>query len=171
MGKHLSRAFLGHQNQLQESLSVLCTESAFQASFYEPHTISCPLPLTSTNGMEKTQHAPSVHPLQTSRTFWLAAKQVCHRAGTSAGITKSFSAWQLLWRPGRQRSMPCVLHHHILHLLEHSSERGNPAIVPSTSDIGQLEGAQNWKLVADLNQRLCFPSEIATTNLTQDLVL
>ncbi len=39
------------------------------------------------------------------------------------------------------------------------------------SDIGQLGGARDWKLAADLNQRLCFPSEIAITNLRPDLVL
>ncbi|KAJ7999811.1 hypothetical protein DPEC_G00198290 [Dallia pectoralis] len=45
------------------------------------------------------------------------------------------------------------------------------AKVQTTSDVGQLGRARDWKLVADLNQRLHFPSEIATTNLRPDLVL
>lgn len=43
----------------------------------------------------------------------------------------------------------------------------------STAKIGtgQLGGPQDWTLFTDLNQRLCFPLEIVTTNLRQDLVL
>lgn len=45
-------------------------------------------------------------------------------------------------------------------------EGAKPAKVHTTSDISQLRGSCDCKLVvADLNQRLCFPSEIATTNL------
>ncbi|KAK0141131.1 hypothetical protein N1851_021872 [Merluccius polli] len=36
---------------------------------------------------------------------------------------------------------------------------------------GQLGGARDWKLVADLGQKLCFPAEIASTNLRPDLVM
>lgn len=43
--------------------------------------------------------------------------------------------------------------------------------VHTTLDIRELGGARDWKLVADLNQGLCFPSEIATTNLRPDPVL
>lgn len=38
-------------------------------------------------------------------------------------------------------------------------------------DHGQLGGARDWRLVADLNQRLCFPTEIAIMNLRPDLML
>ena len=38
-------------------------------------------------------------------------------------------------------------------------------------DTGQLSGARDWKLQADLGQRLCFPAEILSTNLRPDLVL
>lgn len=41
----------------------------------------------------------------------------------------------------------------------------------TTTVIGQLGKARDRNLVADLNQRLYFPSEIATTNLRPDLVL
>lgn len=34
----------------------------------------------------------------------------------------------------------------------------------STPEAGQLGTALDWKLLADLGQRLCFSSEIATTN-------
>lgn len=40
-----------------------------------------------------------------------------------------------------------------------------------TPDTGQLGEACDWKFLADLNQRLCFPSEIAATNLRPDLEL
>lgn len=39
------------------------------------------------------------------------------------------------------------------------------------SDTGQLWGAQDWRLLADFDQRLCFPPEITTTNLRLDLML
>ncbi|XP_049901864.1 uncharacterized protein LOC126391274 [Epinephelus moara] len=40
-----------------------------------------------------------------------------------------------------------------------------------TSEAGQLGAARDWRLLADLEQRLYFPTEIATTNLRPDLVL
>lgn len=40
-----------------------------------------------------------------------------------------------------------------------------------TPDTGQLGGACDWMFLADLNQRLCFPSEIVITCLRPDLVL
>lgn len=40
-----------------------------------------------------------------------------------------------------------------------------------TPDTGQLGGTCDWMLLADLNQRLCFPHEIAVTNLRPDPVL
>ncbi|MGH0119921.1 UNVERIFIED_CONTAM: hypothetical protein FKN15_029184 [Acipenser sinensis] len=36
---------------------------------------------------------------------------------------------------------------------------------------GQLEAARDWKMLADVGQRLIFPPEIATTNLRPDIVL
>ena len=36
---------------------------------------------------------------------------------------------------------------------------------------GQLDKARDWKLLADLGKKLCFPAEIAATNLRPDLVL
>jgi len=34
-----------------------------------------------------------------------------------------------------------------------------------------MEAARDWKMLADLHQRLIFPPEIATTNLRPDIVL
>ncbi|KAK2864561.1 hypothetical protein Q7C36_003715 [Tachysurus vachellii] len=39
------------------------------------------------------------------------------------------------------------------------------------SDSRQLGRARDWKLLADLNKKLCFPVEIAATNLRPDLLL
>ncbi|KAK0140713.1 hypothetical protein N1851_022295 [Merluccius polli] len=38
-------------------------------------------------------------------------------------------------------------------------------------DAGQLGGARDWKLLADLGQKLCFPAEIVSTNLRPDLAM
>ena len=38
-------------------------------------------------------------------------------------------------------------------------------------DTGQLGRARDWKLLADLGKKLCFPAEIAATNLRPDIVL
>lgn len=46
-------------------------------------------------------------------------------------------------------------------------EGAKPAKVATTTITGQLGGSQDWKLLADLSQRLSFPSEIATTNLSE----
>ncbi|KAJ8369267.1 hypothetical protein SKAU_G00092950 [Synaphobranchus kaupii] len=46
-----------------------------------------------------------------------------------------------------------------------------PKACTSKPEAGQLGAARDWKLLADLEQKLCFPSEIATTNLRPDLVL
>jgi len=43
--------------------------------------------------------------------------------------------------------------------------------VNTNSSPGQLEAARDWKMLADLDQRLIFPPEIATTNLQPDIVL
>ncbi|KAK0156516.1 Retrovirus-related Pol polyprotein from type-1 retrotransposable element R2 [Merluccius polli] len=45
------------------------------------------------------------------------------------------------------------------------------SLTTSRPDTGQLGRAQDWKLLADLGKRLCFPAEIAATNLRPDLVL
>jgi len=37
--------------------------------------------------------------------------------------------------------------------------------VKTNSRTGQLEASRDWKMLADLDQRLIFPPEIATTNL------
>lgn len=39
------------------------------------------------------------------------------------------------------------------------------------SATGQLGKARDWKLLADLDKKLCFPVEITETNLRPDLVL
>ena len=39
------------------------------------------------------------------------------------------------------------------------------------SEAGHLGSARDWRLLVDLEQRLCFPAEIAITNLRPDLVL
>ena len=38
-------------------------------------------------------------------------------------------------------------------------------------DFGQLGRARDWKMLTDLDTKLCFPAEIASTNLRPDLVL
>jgi len=43
--------------------------------------------------------------------------------------------------------------------------------VKTNSRPEQLEAARDWKILADLDQRLIFPPEIATTNLRPDIVL
>uniref|UniRef100_A0A3P9H1W7 Reverse transcriptase domain-containing protein n=1 Tax=Oryzias latipes TaxID=8090 RepID=A0A3P9H1W7_ORYLA len=41
----------------------------------------------------------------------------------------------------------------------------------SAADIGQLGRARDWKMLVDLDRKLCFPREVASTNLRPDLVL
>ena len=41
----------------------------------------------------------------------------------------------------------------------------------SHSDLGPLNAARDWQMQADLDRRLIFPPEIATTTLRPDLVL
>ncbi|KAF7702594.1 hypothetical protein HF521_001877, partial [Silurus meridionalis] len=48
---------------------------------------------------------------------------------------------------------------------------GQANLTTIRSDYGQLGRARDWKLLADLNKKLCFPAEIAATNLRPDLVL
>ena len=48
---------------------------------------------------------------------------------------------------------------------------GQARVVGSRPDTRQQGGAQDWKMVADLDWRPCFPTEIASANLRQDLVL
>ena len=45
------------------------------------------------------------------------------------------------------------------------------SLTTARSDIGQLGRARDWKMLADLDTQLCFPAEIASTNLRPDLVL
>ncbi len=61
------------------------------ASSYVLRMTSCLPPQTSTSGTEKTRLAPSVHPPQTSNTFWLAARQACHKAIIPGGTTMSWN--------------------------------------------------------------------------------
>ncbi|GAA6092991.1 uncharacterized protein LOC124392079 [Tachysurus ichikawai] len=48
---------------------------------------------------------------------------------------------------------------------------GQANLTTIRSDSGQLGRARDWKLLAILNRKLCFPAEIAATNLRPDLVL
>jgi len=53
----------------------------------------------------------------------------------------------------------------------HPGEKPPRKGVTTNSCSGQLEAARDWKMLADLGQRLIFPPEIATTNLRPDIVL
>ena len=48
---------------------------------------------------------------------------------------------------------------------------GQTSLATIRADTGQLGRARDWKLLADLDKKLCFPPEIASTNLRPDLVL
>ena len=48
---------------------------------------------------------------------------------------------------------------------------GQASRTTARPDNGQLGKARDWKMQADLDTRLCFPAEIASTNLRPDLVL
>ncbi|XP_060929417.1 uncharacterized protein LOC133003646 [Limanda limanda] len=48
---------------------------------------------------------------------------------------------------------------------------GQATLTTTRPETGQLGGARNWKMLADLGQKLRFPAEIATSNLRPDLVL
>ncbi len=48
---------------------------------------------------------------------------------------------------------------------------GQASLATIRADTGQLDRARDWKLLADLGKKLCFPTEIASTNLRPDLVL
>ncbi|XP_078118984.1 uncharacterized protein LOC144525794 [Sander vitreus] len=48
---------------------------------------------------------------------------------------------------------------------------GQASLITVRPDTGQLVRARDWKLLADLDKKLCFPAEIAATNLRPDLVL
>ena len=48
---------------------------------------------------------------------------------------------------------------------------GEGRLTTARTDLGQLDRARDWKLLADLGKKLCFPAEIASTNLRPDLVL
>jgi len=61
--------------------------------------------------------------------------------------------------------LPLVKHYKqktiFLHLGDQTPSKG----VNTNSRPGQLEAARDWKMLADLDQRLIFPPEIATSNL------
>ena len=48
---------------------------------------------------------------------------------------------------------------------------GQASLTTIRPDTGQLGRAWDWKLLADLGKKLCFPAEIASTNLRPDQVL
>ena len=48
---------------------------------------------------------------------------------------------------------------------------GQATLTTTRPETGQLGGARDWKMLADLGQKLRFPAEIATSNLRPDLVL
>ncbi len=94
-----------------------------QALCYNLHMMPCHLPITSNNGMEKTQHAPFVYLQQTWGTFWLATRQTRHKDITPDSTTRCWGTLQVLWRPNRYPSMPYSLCHPILHLQESLSAK------------------------------------------------
>ena len=49
--------------------------------------------------------------------------------------------------------------------------KGQASLTTIRPDTGQLGRARDWKLLADLGKKLCFPAEITSTNLRPDLVL
>lgn len=139
------------------------------ASSCMPCMMPCRPPLTSTSGMEKTPCAPSVHLLQTSNIL-VASKITCHMAIFYGSTTRSSSACHSgdqaeedQW-PASFIIPSCIVSCFI-------REGAKPTKVQTTAGIEQLKGARDWKLVADLNQRLRFPSEIPTADLRPDLML
>ena len=48
---------------------------------------------------------------------------------------------------------------------------GQASLTTVRPDTGQLGRARDWKLLADLGKKLCFPGEIAATDLRPDIVL
>ncbi|XP_035862163.1 uncharacterized protein LOC118496075 [Sander lucioperca] len=48
---------------------------------------------------------------------------------------------------------------------------GQASLITVRPDTGRLGRARDWMLLADLDKKLCFPAEIAATNLRPDLVL
>ncbi len=130
-------------------------------------TTSCLPPQTSTSGTEKTRLAPlSIPRKPQTHSGWLQDKLVTRPLYLAAQHVLKCLAATLEVR--RRKINARLLHQSILHLQGSSSEKCvKTAKVHIPSDIGQLGGARDWKLAADLNQRLCFPSEIAITNLRQ----
>ncbi|MGH0144100.1 UNVERIFIED_CONTAM: hypothetical protein FKN15_071248 [Acipenser sinensis] len=43
--------------------------------------------------------------------------------------------------------------------------------IKTKTRLGRLKAARDWKMLADVGQRLIFPPEISTTNLRHDIVL
>lgn len=69
-------------------------------------------------------------------------------------------------------SMPHLFHHSILHLQQIWTVKVQRKPQPAQQNQTLArQGSRDWRLLGDLNQRLCFPPEFATTNLRPDLVL
>lgn len=87
----------------------------------------------------------------TKSTSWLAARQSSLKAGRPGSTTRCSSAYLVFLRPGGYPSMPMAS--------------------TAKSGSGQLGGAWDWRLLAVLDQRLCFLPEITITIFRPDLVL
>lgn len=99
---------------------------------------------------------------------WLAPRQVLRCPG--AQVLKCLVGFlETRWTSINALLLPSLCPTSAIELVREGAKKAMAST--AKSDIGQQGGPQNWRLLADLNQRLCFPPEIATTNLRQDLVL
>jgi len=67
--------------------------------------------------------------------------------------------------------LPPTKHYTQKTIFLHPGEQPPRKFVNTNSLPGQLQAARDWKMLADLDQRLIFPPEISTTNLRPDIVL
>jgi len=61
--------------------------------------------------------------------------------------------------------LPLVKHYKQKTIFLHPGDQPPSKGVNTNSRPGKLEAARDWKMLADLDQPLIFPPEIATTNL------
>ncbi|KAA0723089.1 hypothetical protein E1301_Tti005208 [Triplophysa tibetana] len=89
---------------------------------------------------------------------------------TGAGLERT----EQLWKASGASPTPCHLEQTTPRRQQHQFVREGQKITSHLSirlEAGHLSMARDWKILADIGQKLIFPPEIGSTNLRPDMVL
>ena len=128
-------------------------------------------------------------PTPANKNIWFGTEEMCKLCGERGTLTHILSGCQVALTQGRYKwrhdevlreAARCVDAKRESHNKKSTTQRGSikfvkegetKALQEKTGQTSYLDGANDWKLMVDLDRNLKFPMEVAVTNQRPDMVL